>query len=127
LLATRDWPESIRATWGQGSNASTDIRAHENPLEREVSTRIGAMPFLWLAVDDPPSAASARGVIEAGSIALLSNYRREPIDPPSSSWLGNFADRETIRSSGLWNVNHVRDSCNAGFLDTMKLFVRRMG
>lgn len=70
-------------------------------------------------------ARGPRTVIEAGSIALLSNYGREAIDPPSPRWLGNSADRDAIRLSGLWNVNHVRDMYNPAFLDTMERFVRR--
>jgi hypothetical protein len=32
------------------------------------------MPFLWLAIDDEPSAHGLRGHIERNAIALLSNF-----------------------------------------------------
>ena len=82
------------ATWGDGNSASADVRATELGLEREVSTVIGAMPFLWLAVDDDPGAESLRGDIERNAIALLSNFDKQPIDPPSAGWLGHWCDRE---------------------------------
>ena len=77
---------------------------------------IRAMPFLWLAVPDPPGPESERGVIEVGAIRLLSNLDRTAIDPPSPAWLGRSAARDTIRRSGLWNVSHVTGSGNADFL-----------
>src|SRR4051812_17271555 len=113
LLNTGEWPTSVRGTWGDKSSASREIKAGEDGLERAVSSYIGALPFLWVAVDDPPSSASERGVIEAGSIGLLSNLGVPAIDAPSSSWLGHSADRVAVRDSGLWNVNHVQGGYNA--------------
>lgn len=75
-------------TWGQGSSATREVRGGEVRLEEEVSRVIGAMPFLWLSIEDEPGPESLRGLIERNSIALLSNYGREKIDPPSESWLG---------------------------------------
>jgi hypothetical protein len=69
-------------TWGKGSTASAAIRTGETGLECEVSKVIGAMPFVWLAVDDDPGKDSLRGYIERNSIALLSNYRK-PQSPDS--------------------------------------------
>lgn len=109
LLATGGYSPPIAATWGHGSTPSREIRHLEYPLERDVSLYIRAMPFLWLEVDDPPSAASDRGLIERKSIALLSNYEEPACDPPSWSWLGRQSTRTAIRESGLWNVNHVRE------------------
>jgi len=91
-------------TWGNGNNAPKDIRAGEVALECEVSGVIGAMPFLWLGIDDEAGPASLRGFIERNSIALLSNYKKEPIDAPSSDWLGRQCDRERVRS-----VSHPAD------------------
>ena len=96
-------------------------------MEREVSVVIGDMPFLWLAVDDEPGPDSLRGYIERNSIALLSNYGREPIDPPSRQWLGHYSDRERVRLSGLWNNNHVEDDYTPEFLDTMERLIEKMG
>jgi hypothetical protein len=119
LLASGDWPETIRRSWSVGSSAPPDVRRAEYPLERAVSDHIGAMPFLWLEVDDPPGHESDRGVIEAGAIALLSNLDRETIDPPSVDWLGWRADRRLVRESGLWNVDHVQDQPSGRFLDVL--------
>jgi hypothetical protein len=37
-------------TWGVGNSATSEIRAGEIALEREVSSLIGAMPFLWISM-----------------------------------------------------------------------------
>lgn len=115
----------VSSTWGVGNTADRATRASEYDLERVVSSHIGAMPFLWLEVDDPPSPASDRGVIEAGAISLLSNLGRPPIDPSSPTWLGSRADRVAIRGSGLWNVNHTGDPSGVAFLEQMAYWVRR--
>jgi hypothetical protein len=127
LLETGEWPEEIRSTWSVGSTARGEVRRAEYPLERAVSEYVGAMPFLWLAVDDPPGAGSDRGVIEAGAIALLSNLDRKPIDPPSATWLGRCAARDAIRRSGLWNVNHVADAPKEDFLTVLEWWVAQVG
>lgn len=113
-------------TWGQGNNAPADVRAGEIGLEREVSKVIGAMPFLWLAIDDEPSPRSLRGYIERNSIALLSNFDKEPLDPPSAGWLGHFCNRERVRKSGLWNQNHVDETYDPAFLLCLEKLVSQM-
>ena len=120
LLATGDWPASIRPTWGIGGSATAEVRAAEYPLERAVSDYIGAMPLLWIAIDDAPGRTSDRGVIERGAIGLLSNAIQPAIDPPSAGWLGRHADRESVRRSGLWNVNHVNDQFDRRFLQVLE-------
>src|SRR3954471_20035208 len=97
-------------TWGEGDNAPAEVRAGELALEREVTTIIGAMSFLWLAIDDEPGAKSLRGYIERNAIALLSNFQKEPLDPPSAGWLGHLCNRERVRKSGIWNQNHVEEA-----------------
>jgi hypothetical protein len=57
------------------------ILQDEARLEIAVSEHIRSMPFVWISVDDPSGPDSVRGVIERNSIALLSNYRRPPLDP----------------------------------------------
>lgn len=106
-LINRDecW-EQEAATWGHGSSASRDVRDSEVELERAVSAHIGAMEVVVVAVDD----REARGQLERDAIALLSNHSRDQIDPASPDWLGRHADRDDVRQSGLWNVNHVRDA-----------------
>ena len=113
-------------TWGHGSSASKEVRESERTLERKVSAVIGDMPFLWLAVEDEPGPDSLRGYIERNAIALLSNYGCEPIDPPSSGWLGHWSDRERVRLSGLWNNNHVGDGYDPVFLDTLERQIDKM-
>ena len=115
------------SSWGKGNNAPREVKLGERALEQEVSAVIGAMPFLWLAVNDEPGPDSLRGYIERNAIALLSNYGREPIDPPSPQWLGHHSDREKVRQSGLWNNNHVDESHDPAFLDTLQRLIERMG
>lgn len=107
-------------TWGGGNTATREIRAGEVALERDVSRVIRAMPFLWLAVDDQPGPSSLRGYIERNAIALLSNYEKPPLDPPSPGWLGHHCDRERVRQSGLWNSNHVEEACDPAFLNCLE-------
>jgi len=113
-------------TWGQGSSAPKPIREKEKPLEELVSKTIGEMPFLWLDVPDPVGLENLRDYIERNAIALLSNYNRPVLDPPSSSWLGAHCNREKVRASGLWNQNHVDKAYDPAFLDELERLVRRM-
>ena len=114
-------------TWGVGNNAAKGDRAAEVTLEREVSTVVGTMPFLWLAIDEEAGPQSLRGFIERNSIALLSNYEKEPLDAPSSGWLGRHCERERVRKSGVWNSNHVDEGYDRGFLDTLERLVDETG
>ena len=125
LLKAGDWRDDVRASWGRGSSAGANVCDAEYELEGAVSAHIGAMPLLWLPIDDPASAASDRGVVEAGSIALLSNYDRTPLDPPSPHWLGRDADGPDVVRSGLWNVNHVREEPSYRFLEVMRHWLCR--
>jgi hypothetical protein len=106
-------------TWGQGSSATKEIRDREIALERTVSTVIRQMPFLWLRIDDEPGPNSLRGFIERNAIALLSNYGRLTLDPPSDNWLGYHCDHERVQRSGLWNNRHVNEDYDPTFLDTL--------
>lgn len=111
-------------TWDNfGSHAPPDVRKSERPTEQDVSKVVGAMPFLWLSADDEPGPASLRGFIERNSIALLSNYGKQPLDPPSLTWLGRHCNREKVRSSGLWNSNHVDEDYDPEFLVALKRLV----
>ena len=114
-------------TWdNRKSAAPREIRNAELAMECAVSKVIRPMPFLWLAIDDEPGPQSLRGYIERNSIALLSNYGRKALDPPSENWLGHFCSRERVRKSGLWNSNHVDETFDAEFLDTFDRLVREM-
>ena len=76
-------------TWGEGSTAKAQVRGGEITLERKVSEVIGKMSFLWLPIGDEPGPTSQRGYIERNVIALVSNYGKDPLDPPSENWLQN--------------------------------------
>lgn len=114
-----NWLGSISASWGVRSTAPTAGRVKEFAIEQAVSAYIGAMQLLCVAVEDAPGPKSDRGVIEAGTIALLSNYDRPSVDPPSGRWLGRDVPRERVSSSGLWNVNHVRQHGNPRALEVL--------
>ena len=45
---------------------------------------------------------------------------REGVDPASPQWLGLTSDNEKVRTSALWNVNHVGDAYDPTFLDTLE-------
>lgn len=128
-LINRDaWPSSIAEHWGKGNNAPVEIRLKELPLERAVSQYIRNMPFLWLAVLDPPGPESMRACIESNAIALLSNFLRpsHPIDPPSQEWFGHYSKSERIRRSGLWNVRHVDQPYRPQFLSAFEQLIKDM-
>jgi hypothetical protein len=114
-------------SWGVGNTASGDIRRQEHFVECRVSQVIGGMPFVWLAIDDEAGPDSLRGYVERNAISLLSNYRKPPLDLPSEYWLGRHCDRERVRSSGLWNSNHVDQQYDPAFLGTLERLVSEMG
>jgi len=126
---------SAPESWGVGSAPGTAaatlgmersvIRDAEKPLEQAVSRYLGAMPLLWLDVDDAPGPDSLRGVIERNSIALLSNFDRDPLDCASPKWLGHHSDRERVRKSGLWNNNHVEQAHDPAFLEALQAIIDR--
>ena len=97
------------------------IKQGEAALESLVSTYVGAMPFLWLNVDDAPGPESQRAVIERNAIALLSGGGddRLPHDSPSETWLGHYSDRNAVRRSGLWNNRHVGERYDPSFLGVL--------
>jgi hypothetical protein len=110
-------------TWGNRS-AIAATRSGEAALERAVSAQIGAMSILWIDVPDEPSSTCERAVIEQNAIALLSN-NLNPLDCPSSDWLGRYSREESIRRSGLWNVNYVVQAYDSGFLEMLEAAVER--
>lgn len=114
-------------TWGKGSTAPAEIRARELLLESKVSRVVGAMSILWLPVDDDAGRESLRSYVERNSIALLSNYRRPPLDPASPSWLGHSCNRPRVQESGLWNSNHVDEHYDPAFLDRFEELVTAPG
>ena len=112
--------------WGKGSTAPKEVRESESPLEKEVSILVGDMSLLWVAIEDEPGPESDRGRIERNSIALLSNYQKPTLDPPSLEWLGRYSDRPLIEGSGLWNSNHVAEKYDPEFLNVLETMVEIM-
>jgi hypothetical protein len=99
----------------------------EAPIEQSVSYHLAHMPFLWLNIDDSPGHKSLRGMLERNAIALLSNYQRMPLDPPTPSWLGHCSDRELVCGSGLWNQRHVQETHDPAFLDVFEMSIAQTG
>jgi hypothetical protein len=110
-------------TWVEGSSAAKNIKAAEIELERAVSEVIRAMPFVWMAIGDEPGPDSLRGKIQRNAIALLSNFNKQSLDPPSPLWLGRHCNRDRVRASGLWNQNHVDESYDRASLDELEELV----
>lgn len=104
-----------------------DLVFEEAPIERAVSDYLAAMPFLWLNLDDEPGPSSLRGIIERNVIALLSNYQRPGIDPPSDGWLGRVSHRSLVRESGLWNQRHVNETHDLAFLAKLETAIAQTG
>lgn len=100
-------------TWGYGNTAGAasahfgvpreSLLADERAIEQLTSGVIGNLRLVVVPVEQPID----RGFIERNAIALLSNLARAPVDPASSSWLGQCSQRERVRCSGLWNDHHV--------------------
>lgn len=122
------------ASWGIASDrtkasiklgtTSALLAVDELPVEQAVGLHIGTMDVLWLSVDDQPGPESLRHHVEAGAIALLSNFERDPLDLPSPGWLGHASDRKLVRGSGLWNQRHVKEHPPSDFLEVFAAAVR---
>ena len=89
---------------------------------RCISTYIGNMPFLCIRVDGQGS-HNQRKFIESNAIALLSNWRRDSIDPPSDAWLGRKARKVEISNSGLWNIQHTKSKHKHEFLGVLDDYI----
>lgn len=124
-------------SWGIGSHpgvaadrlglTAADVRARERELEVSVSQYIVNLPFLFVAAEDEPGPSSIRGAIERNSIALLSNYHRDTVDPASPEWLGRYSARERVRESGLWNNNYVDEAYDPDYLQILERAVSTTG
>jgi hypothetical protein len=91
----------------------------EARIEEAISGYIGAMPILWLAVEQ----RADRGYIERNSIALTSCLA-DGLDQPSPGWLGHDAARTEISQSGLWNIEHIRHHHEPGFPDLLDQLIQ---
>lgn len=93
-------------TWGDGRDASQEIKAAEQAQELAVSRYLQKLEVFLLDIDDEPSKDSLRARAEAQLIALFSESMR-PIDLPTSEWLGSKSPVAQIQRSGLWNIRGV--------------------
>jgi hypothetical protein len=114
-----DYPDWDKR-WSSIDRERSEVRDEEYILERRVSSYIRDQPFLWVNLDDEPSADSDRAYLEQNVIALLSNFDEQPVDPREEGWLGRHSKSREIRESGLWNVNHVDESYDSVSLDLLE-------
>ena len=87
-----------------------------------ISKAIGAMSFTYIAISDESSRFSDRAYIEMNAIALLAAVETQ-IDPPSPKWLGLHSPSAKIRTSGLWNIDHVGKPYDPQFIDVLDTYV----
>lgn len=117
----------ISTTWdNQVKSPDKATKEAELIIEQNVSDFIRKMPFLTIEINDASNAESLRGYIERNSIALLSNWEKTPLDPPSKNWLGLNCNRIRVKKSGLWNQNHVNENYDPDFLTTFEKLITDM-
>jgi hypothetical protein len=121
-LRVRGALEQVFSSWGKGQSASADVRLSEELLELEVSEFLGRTSVLHVNVPGPSGPDSDRAYIERNVVALLAGPTG-PLDLPSRDWLGNDSVHESIRLSGMWNVNFVRDVYDPRVLDVLEAYV----
>ena len=113
-------PDLAMPSWGQGQSGTPLIRQAELPLEQAVSSHIGAMPFVWIAICDEASKQSQSAFIERNAIALLSNAGSpdaNALDRASPGWLGARSGHADVLRSGLWNSRDVTAAYDPAFLE----------
>jgi hypothetical protein len=93
-----------------------DIAQVEGPIEQAVSRYVAGLRVVCIPVNDAPGPESARGLIERGAIAMLSQAMREGLVPVGASWLGRKSNRPAVVASGLWNQNHVGDDWSPEYI-----------
>ncbi|KUG03474.1 hypothetical protein ASZ90_019110 [hydrocarbon metagenome] len=110
-------------TWEEDQvNAST--RKTEHWLESLVSEVTGSMEVLVVPIDNNRDMGRIAKYIEKNAIALLSNFNKDPVDSPSSDWLGSRCSNPLVRGSGVWNSNGVMYQYDQHFLEVFKRIVR---
>jgi len=114
-----DYPDWDKR-WSSIERERSEVRDEEYILERRVSSYIREQPFLWVNLDDEPSADSDRAYLEQNVIALLSNFDKQPIDSREDGWLGRYSQSREIGESGLWNVNHVDEQYDSRVLNLLE-------
>ncbi len=114
-----DWPEIIEEDFKGMREALGPEQQQE--LERLTGRHMRPMHLLFV----PIVREDSRRYIERNAIGLLSEYHKDPIDPPSRGWLGRHSRSEKIRSSGLWNSDLVAGGYEPKFLDRLEARVDR--
>jgi hypothetical protein len=115
--------------WGNRNvKSNKTILFQEKNLEKEVSDYILNMPFVVLKVEGDSSKDNLRAYIERNSIKLLSNYRKNPVDPPSKNWIGLKCGNDKVINSGLWNRKEIDDKndVDKDFLDKLEGLINEM-
>jgi hypothetical protein len=105
MLEAREGHASL-PSWGQGQDARPEVRALEVKRELAVSRYLQDLEVVLIDVDDEPGKDSLRAKVEAQLIALCSEAM-QPIDSPTTNWLGLNSAISQIRQSGLWNIRGV--------------------
>lgn len=93
-------------SWGDGQNATAEVKAREAAHEARVSEYISKLDVFIIPASDAANKQSIRADIERQMIALCSQDY-QCIDQPAPDWLGNWSTAAPIRRSGLWNVRDV--------------------
>ena len=116
-------------SWGSKSHRSAAARAMnvpdatlaamEAPIERAVSSYLARLQVVCVPVPDEAGPGSLRGVVERGAIALLAEAARQGLVRADTDWLGHWSDRPGVRTSLLWNQNHVDEPWSAAFLEAL--------
>jgi hypothetical protein len=110
-------------SWGIGQTGTREQKEEEKLIESLVSEYISNMSILWVEIDDEAGPNSDRAYIERNAIGLLS-FAVPTIDRPSKEWNGHYSVKETIRASGLWNINHVNGGYDPEFLKIFETYVK---
>lgn len=109
-------------SWSVRQTADATVRKNEERLEQAVSSHIGTMSVLWLAVEDEAGPASDRAYIERNLIGMLVG-KAGPANPPWSQWLGCLSPDERIRHAGLWNLRFLDYAYSPDCLDVLEEYV----
>ncbi|MCK9449851.1 MAG: hypothetical protein M0Q41_12860 [Bacteroidales bacterium] len=114
--------------WGDKSKKSDRlVKSSEKSLEISVSKYLYTLPFTVLEVPGPSAKDNDRAFIEENTIALLSNYDRQPIDKHSANWLGLHSNEQKIIGSGLWNSDYVdRKQIDSNYFDIFEKHLTKM-
>jgi hypothetical protein len=109
------------ASWGV-QMLDREALGAEREIEQAVSKYLGDLLVLLINVPGLSNKRNDRAYLEQSLISLLSNACN-PLDPPNSGWLGLSSDKQEIRKSGIWNVNHVYQRVDPSFINVLDYYV----